>query len=274
MANGSTVRAGGLLLSLAAVAVVGCSPSAPRKKEAPARRLLLFCGAGLRPAAGELIEVFCAEHDATVDSDYAGQEVLLSKIRLAREGDLFMPGEKRYVDLAAEQDLILSQRTVCYLVPTILVQKGNPKRIARLADVLAPGVRLGLGDARSCAIGRLCPALFEKHGIRWEDVEPKVAFQAATVNELAMQIQAGALDAVIVWDATAKQYAQHADAVPIPRSQNTISAVAIAVLKSSANPTLAKTFVELAASDVGRRIFQKHGYQVDPPQNEPGATTP
>ena len=274
MANCSIPRTALLPLLLAAVAVMGCSPSASRKEEAPARRLLLFCGAGLRPAAAELIEAFCAEQDASVDSDYAGQEVLLSKIRLAKEGDLFMPGESRYVDLAAEQNLILSRRTVCYFIPTILVQKGNPKRIARLADLLAPGIRLGLGDARSCAVGRLCPDIFEKHGIRWEEVEPKLAFQSATVNELAMQIQAGSLDAVIVWDATAKQYARHGDPVPIPLSQNTISTVDIAVLKSSAHPTLAKAFLELAASDVGRRIFQKHGYQVDPPQEDRGAATP
>jgi len=274
MANCSIPRTALLPLLLAAVAVMGCSPSASRKEEAPARRLLLFCGAGLRPAAAELIEAFCAEQDASVDSDYAGQEVLLSKIRLAKEGDLFMPGESRYVDLAAEQNLILSRRTVCYFIPTILVQKGNPKRIARLADLLAPGIRLGLGDARSCAVGRLCPGIFEKHGIRWEEVEPKLAFQSATVNELAMQIQAGSLDAVIVWDATAKQYARHGDPVPIPLSQNTISTVDIAVLKSSAHPTLAKAFLELAASDVGRRIFQKHGYQVDPPQEDRGAATP
>jgi len=274
MSDHSIARARLLVLCALGVAIIGCNWTAPHENKAPKQQLLLFCAAGLRPAAAELIEAFRAEHGATVASDYAGQEVLLSKIRLAKEGDLFLPGENYYVDLAAEQGLVLSRKTVCYFVPAILVQKGNPKRIARLADVLAPGVRLGLGDARSCAVGRLCPSIFEKHGIRWEEVEQKVAFQSATVNELAMQIQAGSLDAVIVWDATARQYARHGDLVPIPLSQNVISTVDIAVLKSAANPALAEAFVELVVSDAGRRIFEKHGYQVAPPREKPGTPTP
>ena len=93
-----------------------------------------------------------------------------------------------------------------------------------------------------------------------------MAFQSMTVNELGMQIQATALDAVIVWDAVARYYAETGDDVPIPAAENIISTVEIGVLKCTANRELADQFVELAVSDRGREIFKKHHYRVESPK--------
>ena len=117
-----------------------------------------------------------------------------------------MPGDKLYVDLAAEQGLILSRKRICYFVPTILVQKGNPKNISGLRDLVRPGVRLGLGNPEACAIGGISKKILEKNDIPWPDIERNLLFQSATVSELGMQIQAQSLDAVIVCDAVAVYY--------------------------------------------------------------------
>lgn len=249
-----------LCLAVAAGLLLGCSePPAPRE-------LFLFCGAGIRPPAAELAETFGRENGVRIVTDYAGSEVLLSKIKLVRRGDLYMPGDRHYVDLAAKEGFILSQESVCYFVPTILVQKGNPKSIEGLRDLLGPGVRLGLGDERACAIGRKSRKIFEKNGISWTHVERNLKFKSVTVNELGMQIQAGSLDAVIVWDAVAGYYADHGDEVPIPAEQNVISTVNVGVLGFTRHRPLAEKFVEFAASERGRAVFEKHGYRVDPPE--------
>lgn len=228
--------------------------------------LLIFVGAGIRPPVAELAEVFVRENNIDVVPDYAGSELLISKIKLAEMGDIYMPGDKHYVDQAAQAGMILSQRSVCYFVPTILVQKGNPKVITSLADLVKPGIKLGLGDENACAIGRKCKKIFEKNNLSWEDVERNLKFQSMTVNELGIQIQAKSLDAVIVWDAVAGYYAEHGDEVPIPKEKNVISTVDAGVLTFTKNRELAEKFVELACSERGREIFKRHDYRVDRPE--------
>ena len=251
---------------VAAVMFAGCSRKSKESSDSQAKELLLYCGAGIRPPADELVETFGREHGVKIITDYAGSEVLLSKIKLVRRGDLYMPGDKHYVEQAAREGMILSQRSVCYFVPTILVQKGNPKNIHGLEDLLRPGLKLGLGDANACAIGRTTKLIFAKNNIAWSEVEKNLKFQSLTVNELGMQIQAKALDAVIVWDAMARYYSEYGEEITIPVEKNVISTVDIGVLKFTQNRELAEKFVEFAASEQGRAIFKKHLYSVEPPK--------
>lgn len=262
--------------ALAAVIVCLVSPGCDKGESAEesfgSRSLLVFCGAGIRPPVAEVAEIFTRETGANVDVDYAGHQVLLSKIKLGGQGDIYMPGDKHYVDQAAGEGLILSRRSVCYFVPTILVQKGNPKKIHSLHHLVRPGVRLGLGDVRTCAIGRKCRKIFQKNNIPWRDVERNLQFQSATVSELGMQIQAQSLDAVIVWDAVAKYYSRHGEEVLIPTEQNVISTVDAGILKSTGNRALAERFLEFITSDRGRSIFRKHQYRVEPPGENAGGS--
>jgi molybdate transport system substrate-binding protein len=251
---------------IAVAAAGGCDRHAGDRTADTTKELLLFAGAGIRPPVTELAERFGRANRIDIVLDYAGSELLLSKIRLARRGDVYMPGDKRDVDRAAEAGLILSQSPVCYFLPTLLVQKGNPRSIGGLRDLSAPGIRLGLGDAKACAIGRISRELFEKNNIPWEDIERNLRFQSMTVNELGLQIQARSLDAVIVWDAVARSYSKHGDDVPIPGPQTITSTVNAGILKYTAHRGLAERFIAFARSERGRQIFVKHGYRVEPPE--------
>ena len=246
------------------VTFIGCDGK--EDKQSTREELLLYCGAGIRPPADELVETFGREHGVKIAVDYAGSEVLLSKIKLIRRGDLYMPGDKHYIEQAAQADMILSRRSVCYWVPTILVQKGNPKDISDLNDLLKSGIKLGLGDPDACAIGRTSKKILEKNSISWEDIQKNLAFPSLTVNELGMQIQAQALDAVIVWDAIARYYSDHGDEVSIPVENNIISTVDIGVLKFTKHQELAEKFVDFVTSEKGQRIFHKHNYNTKPPE--------
>ena len=252
------------VIIIPAVLFIGCNDK--EDGQSSPKELLLYCGAGIRPPADELIETFEHEYGIKIAPDYAGSEVLLSKIKLIRQGDLYMPGDKHYVEQAAQADMILSQRPVCYWVPTILVQKGNPKEIRRLNDLLKPGIKLGLGDSEACAIGRISKKILEKNNIKWEDIQKKLAFKSFTVNELGMQIQTQTLDAVIVWDATAKYYSEHGDEIPIAIENNVISTVDIGVLKFTKHQELAEKFVDFVTSEKGKAILKKHHYSTRPPE--------
>jgi molybdate transport system substrate-binding protein len=250
----------------AAIAFCGCGCKSSEESDSETKEILLYCGAGIRPPVDELARSFERLHGVKIVIDYAGSEVLLSKIKLIRRGDLYMPGDRYYIEQAANAGMILSQRAVCYFVPTILVQKGNPRNIRGLKDLLRSGLKIGFGDPNACAVGRKTVEVLAKNNIAWKDIEKNIAFLSMTVNELGMQIQARSLDAVVVWDAVARYYADYGDEVPIAAEDNVISTVDIGVLTFTKNRDLAEKFVEFAASEQGRAIFKKHFYRVEPPQ--------
>jgi len=258
--------------SVVAIAVVlavtlgGCDRKDPGGSTSATKELLLYCGAGISPPVDEVVNAFFSEYGIKVVPDYAGGEVLLSKIKLSGRGDLYMPGDRYYVGQAEKAGLILSRRSVSYWVPTILVQKGNPKNISRLQDLLKPGVRVGLGDPKACAIGRTTWQILAKSGITRQDLEDNLLYQSLTVNELGMQIQARSLDAVIVWDAMALYYSQYGDQAPIPAEDNIVSTVDVGVLKFTKNQELAEKFAAFLASPKGREIFAKHNYTTKKPK--------
>ena len=244
----------------------GCDNKESGEEQSKEKELLLYCGAGIRPPVEELIETFNQKFGIKIIPDYAGSEVLLSKIKIVRRGDLYMPGDKHYVEQAAKADMILSQRSVCYWVPTILVQKGNPKKILELKDLLKPGIKLGLGDPCSCAIGRTSKRMLAKNNISWKNIEENLVYQSLTVNELGMQIQAKALDAVIVWDAMARYYSEYGDEIPIAAEKNVVSTVDIGVLKFTIHKELADKFVDFVTSEPAQEIFKKYNYSIKPPE--------
>ncbi len=248
--------------SLALAVASGCSGDS-----AAPRPLTIYAGAGLRPAVSELAEEFRRHHDVQVECDYAGSETLLGRIKLARRGDLYLPGDASYVDQARQAGLISSSRDACYLVPVIIVAPDNPQSIRGPRDLTKPDLRLGLGDAQACAIGRKCSKMFAKNKIAEADIEANVVFRSLTVNELGDKVKLGHLDAAIVWEAVAEQFEDSVKIVRIPVEQNVISRVTMGVLTCSKNRETATQFVEFAVSEAGREIFRKHGYTTELPTN-------
>lgn len=248
-------RYGDLLpITVLALICIGCAPESPR----------LYCGAGIRPPVAELVEEFGREHGVNFECDYAGSEVLISRIKLTGQGDLYMPGDAYYVELAEKEGLIASKKTVCYFVPVIQVRKGNPKNIRTLTDLTRPDVKVGLGDPKACAIGRKSSRIFAKNAISEEEVNVK--FRSVTVSELGNHVKLGTLDAAIVWDAVAAFSPKETEVVPIPRDQNIISTVAVGTLKSAQHPELAAKFVEFVTSKRGKQVFEKYHYPTSLPE--------
>lgn len=248
-----------LVVSLLALAF-GC------QRQSPPAKLLLYCGAGLRPPVAEIAIEFGRQHGVLVECDYAGSEVLLGRAKLSGQGDLYLPGDLHYVELARQEGLLTTSKTACYLVPVILVQKGNPKGIQGLADLWRPGIKLGLGDPEACAIGRQSRLILAKNQIPEEKIRPSVVMHALTVNELGNSVKLKALDATIVWDAVAASYTGTTEVVPIPPEQNVASTVPVGILKCCRQPELAAKFLDFIGSPQAVAIFEKHHYTTRAPQ--------
>lgn len=230
------------------------------------RVLLVPCGAGLQPAMDEIGEVYFHRTGTRVDFSYAGAGMLLASLNSTRRGDLYIPGESFYVDLARERGFIAEEKPVCYFLPVIAVQKGNPKQIRSLQDLTRPGLRIAIGDPEALAVGPVTQRILSRAGVR-DAVQRNVTMQAGCIPELANAISMRTVDAGIVWDAVAAQHAKNADAVPIEARYNEVAQVLVTTLTCSKRPEEARRLMDFIASEEAAAIFHKHGFNTERPQD-------
>jgi molybdate transport system substrate-binding protein len=257
----------GILHVLATAAIIvmacGCGEEASEQPEGAQKELHLLCGAGIRPAMEPIKAEFEKRNNCTVRVNYAGSGTHIGALQTGTEADLFLPGDRWWVDKADDLGLVENATVVAWFVPVIAVQKGQPKGINDLKDLAREGLEVGLGKADACAIGNVSNDLLASVGIQ-DKVEP--AYEALTVNRLADQVKIKALDAAIIWDATAKQYAEDVDMVPLKDGNFHAVPLAMAVLKGSKNKDLAHEFAQFAAGEFGAQAFRDNHYRV--PGNE------
>jgi len=146
-----------------------------------------------------------------------------------------------------------------------MVPKGNPKHIAGLKDLTAPGIRIGQGDEKAAAVGRLMPRLLQLNGVERTAWNNNVLLNTPTVNELAMAVKLGTVDAAVVWDAVARKYSDCAQTVAI--TNKVCPPVGAAVLSFSKDKAAAAAFLEFMNSERGKEILTECGYSVNNPGN-------
>ena len=246
------------LLVLSVALLCSCSGEREGKKT-----LRLYAGAGMRRAVEELVARFEAATGIRVEPDYAGSGVLISRAQQNPEADLFMPGDLWYVDeLDRRAGLIESKTPVAYFVPVIITAKGNPKNITRLKDFFRDDVRVALGRAKACQVGRISDKILEKNGLDRAGLNPK---ESLTVNELGVWVKMGDVDAAIVWDAIAANIADSVEVIEIPADGNIISRVVVGLMRTSKDKEAARRFIDFMTGDKGRAILREKGYRIDAP---------
>lgn len=212
--------------------------------------LFIYAGAAFRPPLEEMGRTFERKYGVPVRFNFTGSNCLLAQIILSQQGDLFLPGEEFYVRQAQKRGYVLKSETIGYFVPVILVRKGNPKGIRSLKDLAKPGIKVGLGDPKACAIGEISEAILRKNGLT-QAVHKNVAFRAMTAPELANALRLGAIDACINWDAIANYpwVRPAVEIIAIPPEQNVITANPLAILNTTKNLQAAEKFLQFALTE-------------------------
>ncbi|MER3500663.1 MAG: molybdate ABC transporter substrate-binding protein [Candidatus Fervidibacterota bacterium] len=222
--------------------------------------LLIYAGAAFRPPLEEMGRAFERRYNIPVRFNFTGSNCLLAQIILSKQGDLFLPGEEFYVRQAQQRGYVLKSEVIGYFVPVIMVRKGNPKGIKSLRDLAKPGVKVGLGDPKACAIGEISEAILRKNGLT-EAVRRNVVLRAMTAPELANALRLGGIDACINFDAVANYpwVRPAVEVIPISPEENVVTANPLAILKTTRNREAAEKFLQFALTE-GQRILRRHGF--------------
>jgi ABC-type molybdate transport system substrate-binding protein len=152
----------------------------------------------------------------------------------------------------------------------ILVHKGNPLNIASLKDLTKPGLRVGIGHEKQCAMGWITQKTFDESGIKTQLMQ-NVVVQTPTGDMLVNQLRTGSLDAAVVYLSNAAGAADFLDAVQIQGLTCSVATQPWAVSNESRHPQLAARLFNQIRSAESQQIFAAEGFRWQ--LAEPAATS-
>ena len=223
--------------------------------------VVVFAGSASQPPLEEAAKAFETQFGIPVTLQSGGSGAMLSQIRLTGQGDLYIPGSPDYMKKAREFGLISGEETVlAYLVPAILVPKGNPQQIRTLNDLTRPNLRIGIADPQSVCVGLYAVEILDTNGLA-KQVRPNLHGQVESCAKTAAMLPLGAVDAVLGWREFATWNPQVMEAVLLnPQQIPRLAYIPAARLRQATNPEAAEAFIAYLKSAKGQAIFHKWGY--------------
>jgi molybdate transport system substrate-binding protein len=245
-----------LLLALVLLTALPCQGAQYR------RELHFFCGSAVRVPMDEIVRAYRAERGVQVFVTYGGSGTLLAQMELSRRGDVYLSGSPDFISLGERKGLLVkgTERNVAYLVPSIIVPKGNPARVRTLADLARKDVRVGIGNPETVCLGLYAVELLEANSLL-EQVIPRVAVFAKSCEDTATLVVLRKVDAVIGWDVFAAWNPREVEMIRIPGDKiPRLSYIAAAVPVFARDISLSEDFIGYVLSKKGKAILRKWHY--------------
>jgi molybdate transport system substrate-binding protein len=228
------------------------------------KEVIVFAGAAAAPVYREAATLFELKYGVKVIVNLGGSGALLSALEISKTGDVYIPGSPEFLIQASQRGIVnftISQPSIlAYLVPAIIVQKGNPKNVTKLEDLARPGIRVAIGDPKSVCIGLYAKEILERDGL-WEAVSKNLVTYAPSCEATAQLVYIGAVDAVIGWHVFYHWNPDKADIVWIePDKIPRIGYIAGAVTTFARDKDLAAKFLDFLSSQDAHELWRKYGY--------------
>lgn len=228
-----------------------------------AGKILAFCGSASEVPMEEAAQVFEQKTGIKVELNWGGSGSVMSQMKLAKRGDLFIPGSPDYMTMAIKEGLVdpNTVKIIAYLVPTINVQKGNPLKIKEINDLARPGVRVAIGNPESVCVGLYAVEVLEKNGLL-KAVEKNIVTHGASCSATAALINLKKVDAILGWNVFEQWNPDKTESIFLrPDQVPRLAYIPAAITKTFAeNRAGAQAFIDFLASPQGQAIFTKYGY--------------
>jgi molybdate transport system substrate-binding protein len=245
------------LLSL----LIYTSPQSPPRKE-----MLIYCGITMIKPLSEIAAVIEKREDIKISIIKGGSGNLLKSFKFNRQGDLYLPGSESYIRQAMAEGFISKTVHVGYNKAAMMVREGNPKGIQHSLDALKdPSLYIVIGNPDSGSIGKETKKILTSAGI-FKDAMSNAKELTTDSKRLIEVLKNGEADLIINWHATATwpENSDLIDPLPIDERYASKKRLVLGLLVTSKHPEIATKFMDYAASEEGRRIFDRYGlYQID-----------
>lgn len=208
----------------------------------------------------EIVQRYRSEFNREVQVEYGSSQVLLNRVELATDGDLYIPSDSSFLDLAAEKKLVAERIPIATMKAVVAVAKGNPKQISSIDHLTSGSVRLVQANPDAAAIGKATRIELTKSN-QWDALKEKTTAFRGTVTDVANDVKLSAADAGIVFDAVLATYPA-LEAVELPELDRVVSTVEVGVLKNVKDSQAALHLARyITAKDRGLESFSKLGFK-------------
>lgn len=220
--------------------------------------LTLFAGSMLRPAIEATLIAFEKREGVTVNRVFNGCGILVAQMNSGTVPDAYFACDVEF--MKAVQPLFDPAVDVAQNELVIVVQKGNPHGIASLKDLTKPGIRVGIGHEKQCAMGWLTQRTLNEGGLQAE-VMKNVVVQSPTGDFLVNKMRTGALDAAVAYLSNAAGAGDALDAVRITGLPCSIATQPFAVRKNSGHHQLSERLLTALRGAASRERFTQEGFR-------------
>lgn len=229
------------------------------------KSLLFFCGSAVKVPMEEIVKAYERERGVKVLVNYGGSGGLLSQMQLSKKGDVYLAGSPDYISIGERKKLLVpgTDKRVAYLIPAIIVPKGNPGKVQSLGDIARPGVRVGMGNPETVCLGLYGIELLENNKLLAPVLKNAAVF-AKSCEDTAMLAVLGKVDAILGWDVFASWNPKEVEWIRLsPDAIPRIAYIAIDIPVYAKDKAASQDFIDYVTGPEARKIFEKWGYVTD-----------
>jgi molybdate transport system substrate-binding protein len=218
--------------------------------------LLVFAAASLTDAFGELGDAFTeANPDVTIEFNFAGSSALATQIQEAAPADVFASANESNMQKVVDTGEVTADPQIFVTnILEIAVPTGNAAGVDGLDDFANPDLLIGL-----CAEEVPC-GQFGREALANAGVTPSIDTNEPDVRSLLTKIEAGELDAGIVYQTDVQSASDTVEGVEIPSDVNVVATYPIAPIAAAPNHDAAQAFIDFVMSSEGQDILASYGF--------------
>ena len=230
--------------------------SAPQKATG---KVTVLAAASLQGAFEEIEKTVEKDNPGLdVTFDFQGSQDLVASLAGGDSADVLATANNSTMKTAADQKLVGNQTEFATNVLTLIVPKGNPKKITGL-DSSLDGANLVI-CAPEVPCGEATKKLAETQGITLKPVS-----EEQKVTDVRGKVESGEADAGIVYTTDAAAAKDKTDKIDIPDG-GVVNHYPIAQTAKPENAAGAKVFIDAVTGKTGQEVLAKYGF------GKPGST--
>lgn len=236
------------------VPVAACGKS----KAEPTTTLTVLAAASLTDAFGEVQAAYAKDHPGVrLRFSFAGSQELAAQVRSGAPADVIATADEK--TMAGLAKYVVSPKPFVTNRLAIVVGKGNPKHVTKLADLARKDVQVVLAGPTVPA-GRYARQILARAKVTVHPVS-----EPTDVRQVLTPVRLGEADAGIVYVTDIRDAGgPDVQAVSIPAKQNLVATYPVAALKDSTHMSAAKAFAAWLRTKPATDILAKHGFGPPP----------
>jgi molybdate transport system substrate-binding protein len=197
-----------------------------------------------------------ANKGTTITFNFAASSALVAQIQGGASADVFASADGSNMQKVVTTGQVTADPTdFTANLLTIVVKKGNPKGVKKLADLANVGIVSLCAPAVPC--GKYATQMFNQDGIT---IPTDHVTLGQDVKAALAAVSPGDADAGVVYVTDAKSAGNTVTQVKIPASLNVLAIYPIAVLAGTQNAALADAWVAYVLSPAGQKTLASFGF--------------